>query len=89
MDYHLHVGSVHFPGLGFARKAYLTMLTTHTLLAAAIVPLVIITLKRALKGNFLDHKKIARWTLPMWAYVSVTGVLVYIWLYQVYAAPNP
>jgi putative membrane protein len=88
VDYHIHVGSVHFPGLGFARKAYLTMLATHTLLAAAIVPLVIMTLKRALKGNFLDHKKIARWTLPLWAYVSVTGVLIYFWLYQVYT-PRP
>ena len=87
--YHLRVGSVHFPGHGFARRAYLTMLTTHTILAAAIVPLVIITLRRALKGRFLDHKRIAQWTMPLWAYVSVTGVLIYFWLYQVYAAPHP
>jgi uncharacterized membrane protein YozB (DUF420 family) len=87
--YHLRVGSVHFPGHGFARQAYLTMLTTHTILAAAIVPLVIITLTRALKGKFRDHKRIAQWTMPLWAYVSVTGVLIYFWLYQVYAAPHP
>jgi len=87
--YHLRVGSVHFPGRGFARQAYLTLLTTHTILAAAIVPLVIITLTRALKGKFQDHKRIARWTMPLWAYVSVTGVLIYFWLYQVYAAPRP
>jgi uncharacterized membrane protein YozB (DUF420 family) len=87
--YHLRVGSVHFPGRGFARQAYLTLLTTHTILAAAIVPLVIITLTRALKGKFQDHKRIARWTMPLWAYVSVTGVLIYFWLYQVYAAPHP
>lgn len=87
--YHLRVGSVHFPGQGVARYAYLTMLTSHTILAAVIVPLVIITLTRALKGRFADHKRIARWTLPLWAYVSVTGVLIYFLLYQVYAAPRP
>jgi putative membrane protein len=87
--YHLHAGVLHFPGQGIARYAYLSMLTSHTILAIAIVPMVIISLKRALKGRFADHKRIARWTLPLWAYVSVTGVLVYIWLYQVYAAPQP
>jgi putative membrane protein len=87
--YHLHAGLVRFPGQGVARDAYLTMLTSHTILAIAIVPMVIISLTRALKGRFSDHKRIARWTLPMWAYVSVTGVLVYFWLYQVYAAPHP
>jgi uncharacterized membrane protein YozB (DUF420 family) len=65
------------------------MLGTHTILAAAIVPLVIVTLVRAFRGKFSDHKRIARWTLPLWAYVSVTGVLIYILLYQVYAAPHP
>jgi uncharacterized membrane protein YozB (DUF420 family) len=83
VDYHLKVGSVRFPGQGMARTG------THTILAAAIVPLVIITLVRALKGRFADHKRIARWTLPLWAYVSVTGVLIYLLLYQVYAAPHP
>ncbi|HVA95604.1 MAG TPA: DUF420 domain-containing protein [Candidatus Dormibacteraeota bacterium] len=85
VDYHLHAGVVRFPGHGGARVAYLTMLTSHTILAMVIVPLVIITLVRALKGRFADHKRIARWTLPLWAYVSVTGVLIYIWLFQVYA----
>ncbi len=89
IDYHLRVGSIRFPGQGIARTGYLTMLGTHTILAAAIVPLVIITLVRALKGRFADHKRIARWTLPLWAYVSVTGVLIYVLLYQVYAAPHP
>ena len=87
--YHLRVGSVRFPGHGFARQAYLTMLGSHTILAAAMVPLVIVTLVHAFRGKFSDHKRIARWTLPLWAYVSVTGVLIYILLYQVYAAPHP
>ena len=88
--YHLRVGSVHFPGTGPARGAYLLMLTTHTVLAAVIVPLVAITLVRALRSNFPAHKRIARWTLPLWAYVSVTGVLIYVALYQVYPArPHP
>lgn len=85
--YHLRVGSVRFPGTGAARGAYLLMLTTHTVLAAVIVPLVIITLVRALRSNFPAHKRIARWTLPLWAYVSVTGVLIYVALYQAYPAP--
>jgi uncharacterized membrane protein YozB (DUF420 family) len=89
IDYHLRVGSVRFPGQGIARTGYLTMLGTHTILAAAIVPLVIITLIRALKGKFADHRRIARWTLPLWTYVSVTGVLIYVLLYQVYAAARP
>jgi putative membrane protein len=89
VDYHLHAGLVRFPGQGLARDAYLAMLTSHTILAIVIVPMVIISLARALKGRFSDHKRIARWTLPLWAYVSVTGVLVYVLLYQVYAAPRP
>ena len=87
--YHLHAGLVRFPGRGVARDAYLSMLTSHTILAIAIVPMVIISLVRALRGRFADHKRIARWTFPLWAYVSITGVLVYFWLYQVYAAPHP
>ena len=89
VNYHLHAGdrSV-FPGMDLRAIAYLSMLTSHTILAIAIVPMVIISLVRALKGRFSDHKRIARWTLPLWAYVSVTGVLVYVWLYQVYAPPH-
>jgi putative membrane protein len=80
---------MHFPGTGGPRYAYLTMLTTHTVLAIIIVPLVIISLARALRSNFAAHKRIARWTLPLWAYVSVTGVLIYVVLYQIYAPPHP
>ncbi len=81
-------GPVHFPGTGAPRYAYLTMLTTHTILAAVIVPLVIISLVRAFRSNFAAHKRIARWTLPLWAYVSVTGVLIYVVLYQMYTPFN-
>ena len=87
--YRSGAATVHFPGTGAPRYAYLTMLTSHTILAIVIVPLVIISLVRAFRGNFPSHKKIARWTLPLWAYVSVTGVLIYVVLYQVYAAPHP
>jgi uncharacterized membrane protein YozB (DUF420 family) len=82
-------GTVHFPGQGAPRYAYLTMLTTHTILAVVIVPLVLISIARALRGNFEAHRSIARWTFPIWTYVSVTGVLIYVVLYQVYAAPHP
>jgi uncharacterized membrane protein YozB (DUF420 family) len=90
--YHLYVtgqGPVHFPGTGAPRYAYLTMLTTHTILAIIIVPLVIMSLVRALRSNFPAHKRIARWTLPLWAYVSVTGVLIYVVLYQIYLPARP
>ncbi len=80
--YHAHVGSVPFRGGGTARKVYLTILTSHTVLAAAIVPLVLVTLRRALGARYAAHRHIARFTLPLWAYVSVTGVIVYWMLYQ-------
>jgi putative membrane protein len=94
VTYHYHLyasgeGPVHFPGTGAPRYAYLTMLTTHTILAIIIVPLVIISLARALRSNFPAHKRIARWTLPLWAYVSVTGVLIYVVLYQIYTPTHP
>ena len=82
--YHLHHGATWFPGQGIARPVYFTILTTHTILAIVIVPFVIITLRRALRGDFLRHRAIARWTLPMWMYVSVTGVIVYLMLYHLY-----
>src|SRR5215467_2524705 len=82
--YHLHHGTTRFAGQGIARPIYFTILTTHTILAAVIVPFVIITLRRALRGDFLRHRAIARWTLPMWLYVSVTGVIVYLMLYHLY-----
>jgi uncharacterized membrane protein YozB (DUF420 family) len=87
--YRAGASTVHFPGTGAPRYAYLTMLMTHTILAAVIVPLVIISLVRAFRGNFSAHRRVARWTLPLWIYVSLTGVLIYVVLYQVYAAPHP
>jgi len=80
--YHYHVGSVPFQGEGWIRPIYFSILISHTILAAAIVPLALITLVRALKGNFERHKRIARWTLPIWLYISVTGVIVYWMLYR-------
>ena len=80
--YHYYVGSVPFKGEGWIRPIYLSVLISHVILAAAIVPLALITLVRALKGNFERHKRIARWSLPIWLYVSVTGVIVYGMLYR-------
>ena len=83
--YHAHVGSVHFRGQGWVRPVYFTILISHTILAATIVPLVLITANRALKARFPAHRSIARWTFPLWLYVSVTGVVIYIMLYHLYA----
>jgi uncharacterized membrane protein YozB (DUF420 family) len=83
--YHAHVGSVHFQGEGWSRPVYFTILFTHTVLAAAIVPMVIITLNRALRNRFDRHRAIARWTFPLWLYVSVTGVVIYVMLYHLFA----
>jgi uncharacterized membrane protein YozB (DUF420 family) len=83
--YHAHVGSVRFQGQGWSRPVYFTILISHTILAAAIVPLVIVTLSRALRERFDRHRAIARWTYPIWLYVSVTGVLVYVMLYHLFA----
>ena len=82
LTYHAQVGSVRYPHPGAIRSVYLTILFTHTVLAAAVPVLAIITLRRGLRGNFVRHKAIARWTLPIWLYVSVTGVVVYLMLYQ-------
>ena len=82
--YHLHHGTTRFAGEGIARPVYFTILTTHTILAVVIVPFVIITLRRAWRGDFARHRAIARWTLPMWMYVSITGVIVYLLLYHLY-----
>ncbi|HUK46757.1 MAG TPA: DUF420 domain-containing protein [Terriglobales bacterium] len=84
--YHAHVGSVHFQGHGWSRPVYFSILISHTILAAAVVPLVIITLSRALRERFDRHRVIARWTYPVWLYVSITGVVVYLMLYQFFAA---
>ncbi|MCC6361876.1 MAG: DUF420 domain-containing protein [Bryobacterales bacterium] len=80
--YHFQVGSVRFTKTGPIRTVYLTILATHTVLAAAVPVLAIITLQRALAARFDRHRRIARWTLPVWLYVSVTGVVVYLMLYQ-------
>jgi uncharacterized membrane protein YozB (DUF420 family) len=80
--YHWHIGSKPYPGSGAMRVVYLTILATHTVLAAAVPILAIITLRRALKARFDKHRKIAKWTLPIWLYVNVTGVVVYLMLYQ-------
>ena len=82
--YHAQYGSVRFAGQGFVRPVYFVILVTHVVLAAAIVPLVFVTLRRALRGDFARHRRIARWTYPLWLYVSVTGVVVYLMLYHLY-----
>jgi uncharacterized membrane protein YozB (DUF420 family) len=79
--YHAQVGSVRFERTGLIRGVYLTILTSHTVLAAAVPFLAVITLRRGLKNRFDAHRRIARWTLPVWLYVSVTGVAVYLMLY--------
>jgi uncharacterized membrane protein YozB (DUF420 family) len=79
--YHARVGSVRFQGAGMIRGLYFAILISHTLLAAVIVPLVAVTLTRALRGRFDRHAAIARWTLPIWIYVSITGVVIYVMLY--------
>jgi uncharacterized membrane protein YozB (DUF420 family) len=84
--YYAHVGSVHFQGTGWSRPVYFTVLISHVVLAIVIVPLVIITLSRALRERFDKHRAIARWTFPLWLYVSMTGVLVYFMLYHWFAA---
>ena len=80
--YHAQVGSVRFTRQGFVRPLYFTILITHVTLAALVLPMAIVTLSRGLKGRYPQHRKIARWTFPIWLYVSVTGVLVYVLLYQ-------
>jgi putative membrane protein len=80
--YHYQVGSVPFKGQGAIRTLYFTILLTHTILAVVVVPLALITLWRALRENFPAHRRIARWTFPIWLYVSITGVLVYVMLYR-------
>jgi putative membrane protein len=82
--YHAHVGSVRFQGQGWARTVYFTILLTHTILAVVIVPLILVTLSRGLRGRFALHRVIARWTFPLWMYVSVTGVVIYAMLYHLF-----
>ena len=86
ITYHARVGSVPFPGQGWPRILYFSILITHTILAATVPFLAGVTLFRALRKDFAAHRRIARWTFPIWAYVSVTGVIVYVMLYWVYGA---
>ncbi|MBZ5529350.1 MAG: DUF420 domain-containing protein [Acidobacteriia bacterium] len=85
--YHARVGSVHFQGQGNIRIFYFALLLSHTLLAVLVLPLALLTMQRAWRGEFERHRAIARWTLPIWLYVSSTGVLVYFLLYHLYAPP--
>ena len=82
--YHLNTGSRPFPGRGAIRAVYFTILVTHVILAAAILPLALTTAARGLRNQYDRHVRIARWTLPLWLYVSVTGVVIYLMLYRVY-----
>jgi len=82
--FHFHAGVIRFGGHGAIRAVYLTILFTHTVLAVVIVPLILITLSRALRERYAAHRAIAKWTLPLWLYVSVTGVVVYWLLYVAY-----
>ena len=84
LTYHYHHGATHFAGQGIARPIYFTILITHTILAVVIVPLIIVTVYHAARGDFFRHRRIARWTFPLWLYVSVTGVVVYLMLYHAY-----
>lgn len=87
LTYHYYHGDTKFLGQGIVRPIYFTILITHIILAIVILPLVLITLFRALRGDFHRHRRIARWTLPIWLYVSVTGVIVYVMLYHLYPQP--
>ena len=84
LTYHYNHGTTRFQGTGLARPIYFTILTSHTILAIVIVPLVALTFFRAVRADFARHRRIARITLPLWLYVSVTGVIVYLMLYQIY-----
>ena len=84
LTYHFNHGTTRFQGTGLARPIYFTVLTSHTILAIVIVPLVVLTFYRAFRNDFVRHRRIARITLPLWLYVSITGVIVYLMLYQIY-----
>jgi len=84
LTYHAQVGSTGFAGQGWIRPVYFTILVSHTILAAVIVPMVLVTLRLAVRERFDRHRKLARWTLPVWLYVSVTGVVIYVLLYHAF-----
>lgn len=87
--YHAQVGSVAFQGRGWIRPVYFAILLSHTILAVIIVPMVLVTVTRAWREQFDRHKRIARWTFPIWLYVSVTGVVIYFLLYHLYSSAAP
>ena len=87
LTYHYYHGDTRFLGQGLVRPFYFAILISHVILAIVIVPLVLITLYRAVRLDFIRHRRIARWTLPLWLYVSVTGVIVYLMLYHIYPTP--
>ena len=87
--FHFHAGIIRFGGAGWIRPVYFTLLISHTILAIVIVPLVLITLFNALRAKFDRHRAIARWTFPLWLYVSVTGVIIYWLLYIAYTPIGP
>jgi putative membrane protein len=86
--YHYNIGSMPFSGQGWVRPLYFTILISHTILAIVILPMVVVTLFRAWKADFVKHARLARWTLPVWLYVSVTGVVIYCMLYQLFPPPR-
>jgi len=86
LTYHYFHGASRFAGQGIVRPIYFTILISHTILAVVIVPLILITFYRAVRADFNRHRRMARWTLPLWLYVSVTGVIVYLMLYRIYPA---
>jgi putative membrane protein len=86
--YHIRVGHVVFQGQGWIRPVYFALLLSHTILAVVIVPLILITLRRAWLEKFDKHRLIARWTLPLWFYVCITGVIVYLMVYQIYVGKS-
>ncbi len=88
LTYHYYHGDTRFLGQGIVRPIYFIILITHVILAIVIVPMVLITFYRALREDFVRHRRIARWTLPVWLYVSVTGVIVYLMLYHFYPTPS-
>jgi putative membrane protein len=86
LTYHANVGYVPFKGQGIVRPFYFTLLASHVILAALFVPIILVTATRAISGDYYKHSLIARWALPIWLYVSVTGVLIYILVFHVYTA---
>jgi len=88
LAYHYRVGHVAFQGQGWIRPIYFALLLSHTILAVVIVPMILVTLRRAWLEKFDKHRIIARWTLPLWFYVSITGVIVYFMVYQIYSPTN-